>query len=255
MITLIKLELRKILFKKRILLALTGSLFLSFISIRAFSLKETYADIFSKSYGLVPLMGLIMFMMFSGSYTAEYNSNMSVLIKTTKNGKKEIVLAKSIAAGLGATITNLLIFLTVCLSALTKYKFSGLNLPIKSLWYFDKCTSNITVIQMIFIMILTITIWSFFFAQIGLFLSSISNSATIPFIFGGLIMGIPYLLEGFLKGIGFAKYLSFTPLWGMMSCQLVRYKTTSLTFIILTIIFLLGTILLPRFTLKAFVKE
>ncbi|WP_248484597.1 hypothetical protein [Tepidibacter aestuarii] len=253
--TLIKLELRKILLKKRMLIVLTGSLFLSFVSIRAFSIEETYADIFSKGYGLVPLMGIMMFMMFSGTYTSEYNSNMSELIKTTKNGKKEIVLAKSIASGLGAAIINLLVFLTVCLSALTKHEFGGLELPLKSLWYFRKSGSDITVIQMILIMIVTITIWSFFFAQLGLFLSSISKSAAIPFIFGGLIMGVPYILEGFLKGIGFAKYLGFTPLWAMMSCQLIRYNVGFATPFILLGIFVVGMIVFPKLTYKAFIKN
>ncbi len=55
---------------------------------------------------------------------------------------------------------------------------------------------------MMIIMIVTVIIGSFIFAQIGLYLSSISKSAVIPFIFGGLIMGIPYLLEGFLVRAG-----------------------------------------------------
>ncbi|WP_099189655.1 hypothetical protein [Tepidibacter mesophilus] len=253
--TLINLELRKILLKKRMLIILVVSLFLSFISIRAFSIEETYADIFSKGYGLVPLMGIMMFIMFSGSYTLEYSSNISGLIKTTKNGKKKIVLAKSIAAGIGAAIINLSVFLTVCLSALTKHKFAGLDMPLKKLWYFGKSGSNITVIQMILIMILTITIWSFFFAQLGLFLSSISKSATVPFIFGGLIMGVPYILEGFLKGIGYTKYLGFTPLWGMMSCQLIRYETGSITIFVLLGIFTVGMIIFPKLTYKAFIKN
>jgi len=253
--TLIKLELRKMLLKKRMLIVLAGSLFLSFVSIRAFSIEETYADIFSKGYGLVPLMGIMMFMMFSGAYTLEYSSNMSGLIKTTKNGKKEIVIAKSIAAGIGAAITNLSVFLTVCLSALTKHKFNGLDLPLKNLWYFGKSGSNITVIQMILIMIVTITIWSFFFAQIGLCLSSISKSAAIPFIFGGLIMGAPYVLEGFFKGMGYVKYLAFTPLWGMMSCQFIRYNIAFASALALLGIFAAGMIVFPKVTYKAFIKN
>jgi len=253
--TLIMLEFRKMFFKKRILIVWVGSLLLSFVSIRAFSIEETYADIFSKGYGLAPLMGIIMFMIFSAAYTLEYSSNMSGLIKTTKNGKREIILAKSIAAGISASIINISVFLIVVLSALTKFKFDGLNIPLKNLWYFGNSGSDITVIQMILITLLTIILGSFFFAQIGLFLSSISKSAAVPFVFGGLIMGLPYILDGFLSGIGLSKYLAFTPLWGMMSFQLIRYKSPIITPIILIIIFIVGLILLHKFTLKAFIKE
>ncbi|GAA0181958.1 membrane protein [Clostridium sediminicola] len=253
--TLIKLEIRKMLFKKRMLVVWIGVLFLSFVSIRAFSIEETYADIFSKGYGLVPLMGLMMFMVFSGTYTSEYSSNMAGLIKTTKNGKIEIVRAKLIATGTAASIINISVFLTMCLSALTKFKFKGLDIPLKNLWYFGKSGSDITVLQMILIMMVTIIIGSFFFAQVGLFLSSISKSAAVPFIFGGLIMGLPYILEGFLKNLGLAKYLAFTPLWGMMSCQLIRYKAPFLALITFIVLFAAGLILFPKFTLKAFIGE
>lgn len=253
--TLVKLEMRKMLLRKRIFIVWAGVLFLSFSSIRAISIKETYPDIFSKGYGLVPLMGLMMFMMFSGAYTSEYNSNMAGLIKSTKNGKRGIVFAKSLASGISASIINLSIFLTICFSAFTKFDFNGLDLPLKSLWYFGKSGSDITVLQMILIMVVTIIIGSFFFAQVGLFLSSISKSAAVPFIFGGLIMGLPYILEGFLENIGLVKYLGFTPLWGMMSCQLIRYKAPMIAPVILIAIFAAGFILLPKFTLKAFTKE
>ena len=253
--TLIKLEIRKMLLKKRMFIVWAGVLFLSFVSIRALSIEETYADIFSKGYGLVPLMGLMMFMVFSGAYTLEYSSNMAGLMKTTKNGKKEIVLAKSVAAGISASIINLSIFLTVCLSALTKYKFDGLDLPLKNLWYFGKSGSDITVLQMILIMTVTIIMGSFFFAQLGLFLSSVSKSAAVPFIFGGLIMGLPHILEGFLKPLGLVKYLAFTPLWGMMSCQIIRYDASVVAPFVLLGIFVAGMMVFPRVTYKAFIKE
>lgn len=252
--TLIRLELRKMLIKKRMFIVWAGVLFLSFISISAFSIQETYADIFNKGYGLVPLMGLMMFMMFSGGYTSEYSSNMGSLIRTTKYGKKEFVIGKALAAGIGACIINLSIFLTVCLSGLTKVNFEGLDLPLKSLWYFGKSGSDITVLQIILIMIVTIIIGSFFFAQVGLFISSISKSAAIPFIFGGLIMGIPYMAQGFLPSEA-VKYLGLTPLWGMMSCQLIRYKVPVIMPVILFVVMGAGIILLPKFTLNAFLKD
>jgi len=253
--TLIRLEIRKMLFKKRMLIVWLGSLFLSFVTIRAFSIEETYADIFSKGYGLVPLMGIMMFMMFSGAYTLEYSSNMGGLIKTTENGKRKIVLAKLVAAGISASIINVSVFLTVCLAALTKFKFEGLDLPLENLWYFGKSGSNITVIQMILIMIATIILGSFFFAQVGLFLSSLSKSAAVPFILGGLFMGLPYILEGVLRNLGLVKYLFFTPLWGMMSCELIRFKAPMVAPIFLIVMFVVTSLLLIKFTLKAFIKQ
>ncbi|WBW97768.1 hypothetical protein [Oceanirhabdus sp. W0125-5] len=252
--TLIRLELRKMLLKKRMFIVWVGVIFLSFVSITDISIDETYAMIFSKGYGLVPLMGLMMFMMFSGGYTSEYSSNMGSLIKTTKYGKREFVIGKALAAGIGALIINLSIFLTVCLSGLTKFKFAQLNLPLKNLWYFGKSGSDITVIQMILIMVITIIIGSFFFAQLGLFLSSISKSAAIPFIFGGLIMGIPYIADDFLPR-ELVKYLGLTPLWGMMSCQIIRYKVPVIILIIGIAVMGVGILLLPRLTLKAFLKD
>ncbi|WP_053954987.1 ABC transporter permease [Inediibacterium massiliense] len=253
--SLIKLELKKILFKKRILIVWISILFLSFISIRAFSMEETYADLFSKAYGLVPFMGILMFMIFSGAYTLEYNSNMSGLIKTTKNGRKQIIAAKSIASGIGASILNLSIFFTLCLSAFTKFNFLGLNLSLKSLWYFENSGSDITMIQMVFIMTFTIILGSFFFAQIGLFLSSMSNSSAIPFVFGGLIMGLPYILEGFVRNSGLGKYLGATPLWGMMSCQLIRYKTPMSMIVISVVIFIGIMMIFPKMTYNSFLRK
>jgi len=251
---LIRLELRKMLCRKRMFIVWAFVLFLSFIMITDISIDESYAMIFDKGYGLVPLMGLMMFMMFSGGYTSEYSSNMGSLIKTTKYGKREFVIGKALAAGIGASIINLSIFLTICFSALSKFNFARLDLPLKSLWYFGNSGSDITVLQMILIMIVTIIIGSFFFAQLGLFLSSISKSAAIPFIFGGLIMGLPYIAGDFLPR-GLVKYLGLTPLWGMMSCELIRYKVPVIMPIILLVIMGAGIIVLPRFTVKAFLKD
>lgn len=253
--TLIKLEMRKMLLKKRVFIVWAGVLGLSWIMITDISIQETYGDLFNKAYNIAPLMGLMMFMLFSGAYTLEYSSNMAGLIKTMKNGKREIVFAKSVAAGIAASIINLSIFLAMWLSALKSHKFAGLDLPLKNLWYFGKSGSDITVLQMILTMVVTIILGSFFFAQVGLFLSSISKSAAVPFIFGGIIMGLPYMLENPLKMIGLEKYLSFTPLWGMMSCQLIRYKAPIIALIMLIVIFIAGLVLLPKVTLKVFSKE
>lgn len=87
MINLVKAELRKILCKKSILVLWVLILGFGFILIRDFEMLETYADIFYKIEGSLPLIGLVTFITISGNYTREYESNMVGLINTTKNGK------------------------------------------------------------------------------------------------------------------------------------------------------------------------
>ena len=254
--SIIKLELKKILSKKSVLIMWALTLFLAQSTIREFSLTETYADIFNKYYGLAPLIGIIMFMIFAGSYVTEYSSNMDNLIKTTKNGRKQIVLAKSIANGIAVSLINISIFLLMSLKAFRLFKFKGLDTPLKNLWYFGKSGSNITVIQMVIIMIITIIAGSFLFAQLGLFLSSISKKAVMPFFVGGIIMGLPYFSDFYGISQLFPKdVVGFTPLWGMYSCQLIRYKVPSFVFLTFGLIVIVGSIVLYKFTFNTFSKE
>lgn len=252
---LIQLEIRKMLFKKRVVFVWISVLLLSSIMVTDVSVKETYADLFNKAYNISPLIGLLMFMVFSGVYSHEQTSNMSGLIKSTKNGRKEIVIAKSIAAGTAASIISLSVFLTMCLFAVKTHRFAGLSLPVKELWYFGNSGSGLTVLQVIVVMIVSITIGAFFFAQVGLFLSVISKSAAVPFLFGGIIMGFPYLLEEPLKRAGLKGILCLTPLWGMMSCQLIRYGAQKMTIIAIVLIFAAGIFILPNIVLNVFMKE
>ena len=249
--TLIKLELRKILLKKSILITWAASLLLGMLLIHTGIVSDVYADVFFKSYGYTPIMGLIMFMILSGAYTIEYNSNMFELINTTKNGKKKLVKAKGIGAGIATSIVNISIIITIYLDGLRKVNFEGLDMPLKNLWYFKGINSNLNVFQMMVILINTVIIASFFFSQLGLFLSSISKSASVSFIFGGLIMGLPYILEPFLP----SKLIIMTPLWGMMSSQLIKYQANTGIIVIQAVIFLAGCFILPKLTYAAFTKE
>lgn len=252
---LIKAEIRKMLLKPSIIITWIGLLLLSRVLIRSSTAPEVWADAFSKIYGIVPMIGLITFMIISAAYTLEYSSNMNELINTTKNGKKNIIMAKSIGAGISTTIVNLSIVILMYIDALMKSDFKGLDLPLKELWYFGNSGSNLTVLQMMIILIITVIVGSFFFSQLGLYLSAISRSASIPFIFGGLLMGFPYILEGILAGGGDAKYVGVTPLWGMMSQQLIRFQVPIVLIVIQIVIVIAGFILLPKLTYKAFIKE
>jgi hypothetical protein len=252
---LIKSEIRKMLLKPSILITWVLLLLLSRMLIYPATSAEVWADVFSKSYGFVPMMGLITFMIVSATYTLEYSSNMNELINTTQNGKKNVVRAKWIGAGISTAIVNVSIVLTMSISGLIKAEFKGIDLPLKQLWYFGNSGSNITVLQMIIILIITVIIGSFFFSEVGLYLSAISRSASIPFIFGGLLMGLPYVLPAVLFGLGNIKYLGVTPLWGMMSMQLIRYQVSIVLIIIQVIIITAGFIFLPKLTYKAFIKE
>lgn len=249
--TLIKSELRKMLLRKSVLITWAASLLFGRLLIHNGTVGDVYADVFYKSYGYTPIMGLVMFMILSGAYTLEYNSNMSDLINTTKNGKKKLVTAKGIGAGIATSIVNLSMVITIYLDGFKKANFKGLDMPLKNLWYFEGIKSNLNVFQMMIIVSITVIAASFFFSQLGLYLSSISKSASMPFIFGGLVMGIPYILEHALP----SKLIVMTPLWGMMSSQLIKYKVGTGIMVIQGIIFILGYLILPKLTYTAFTKE
>ncbi len=249
--TLIKAELRKMLFKKSILITWVAALLLGSLLVHNGTVSDVYADIFFKSYGYTPIIGLIMFMILSGAYTLEYNSNMRDLINTTKNGKKKLVIAKGIGAGIATSIVNLSIVITIYLDGLRKVNFKDLDMPLKNLWYFKGTDSNLNVLQMMIIVIITVVIASFFFSQLGLYLSLISRSASMPFIFGGLIMGIPYLLEASIP----SKFIVMTPLWGMMSSQLIKYNASSSIMVIQGVILILGCLIFLKPTYTAFTRE
>ena len=249
--TLIKSELRKLLFKKSILITWVASLLLGRLLIHNGTVSDIYADAFYKSYGYAPIMGLVTFMILSGAYTLEYNSNMRDLINTTKNGKNKLVIAKGIGAGIATSIVNLSMLITIYLDGLMKTNFKGLDIPLKNLWYFKGINSNLNVLEMMIIVIITVILGSFFFSQLGLYLSSISKSASIPFIFGGLIMGIPYILGHVLP----SKLIVMTPLWGMMSSQLIKDKASVGTIVIQGVIFIVGCLIFPKLTYGAFTKE
>ncbi|MGH4124455.1 MAG: hypothetical protein ACREV6_16150 [Clostridium sp.] len=248
---LIKSEIRKMLLKPSIIITWIVLLLFCKILIRPGTGAEVWADVFSKTYGIVPLIGLITFMIISATYTLEYSSNMNELINTTQNGKKKVVMAKWIGAGISTSIVNVSIVLIIYIDGLIKSNFKGLDLPLKDLWYFGNSGSNITVLQMMIILIITVIIGSFFFSELGLYLSSISKSASIPFIFGGLLMGVPYMLGGFVP----SKYFGVTPLWGMMSSELIRYKVPMALIIVQIVIVIAGFVFLPKVTHKAFIKE
>jgi len=249
--TLIKSELRKVLFKKSVLITWALSLLLGRVLVHSGTISDVYADIFYKSYGYTPMMGLIMFMILSGAYTLEYNSNMNELINTTINGKKKLVIVKGIGAGIATSVVNVSIVITIYLGGLKKVNFKQLDMLLKDLWYFKGISSNLNVLQMMIMVIITIIIASFFFSQLGLYLSSISKSASIPFIFGGLIMGIPYVLQAVLP----MKVITMTPLFGMMSSQLIKYNASTAVMVAQGIVLIGGCLVFSKLTYIAFTKE
>lgn len=256
---LIKSELRKILFKKRVLIVWALILFLSSILIRFDSsypnyMMENYAALFDKTYGLAPVIGMLMLIVTSAMYTTEYNSNMTGLINTSKNGKRKVVIAKSIAGSIATSITTLTIYLTMVFYAIYKSNFKGLDLPLKELWYFGNSGSTITVLQMIIILGITLVLGCIVFTQITLLLSSISNNASMPFIVGGLIMGLPYIVTNFLP-LNMQKYVGMTPLWGMYSQQLIRYKSPSISIGINLIFLILSVTVIYKLTFRQFINE
>ena len=251
MLSVIKSEIKKN-FKLGVIIIWLFSIFLSVSSIHVFDIKDTYSDLYFKYFGMAPLMGLTMFMMFSGSFILEYTSNMDGLIKATKNGKKQLVISKFIAAGISASIVNLSILYAMAYKVFSAFKFEKLNMPLSDLWYFGNSSSNITVLQMLIIMTITVIIGSVLLASIGLFLSSISKNAIIPFLVGGVLMGIPYIMEmrGAMKGI-----ILDIPLFGMYSSTLIRYKAPLSAWVSFIIISILGMVIMYTLSKKTFLKE
>ncbi len=252
MFNLIKWEIKKNL-KPGVIVLWALGLALGFTSIFTnFGIDEAYSALFSKYYlSLAPIMGLIMFTMFSGSFVREYSSNVDGLIKASKNGKKQLVFAKFLANGISASIINLSIFMLMLGRIMAAFKFEGLDWPVKNLWYFAKSGSNITILQMILIVSLTVILGSFLFAAIGLFLSSISKRATMPFILGGLIMGIPY----FIVFTGGKEVIFSLLVNGMFSQLLVRYAAPFSCWILFIAIALILPVVLYNLTKKRFLKE
>lgn len=252
MFSLIKWEIKKNL-RPGVLILWAIGLMLGFGSVFTnFGIHEAYAVLFSEYYLVVaPVIGLIMFTMFSGSFVREYNSNVDGLIKSSKNGKQQLVLAKFIANGIIASIINLSIFMLMLGRILSAFKFKGLAWPVKSLWYFGNSGSNITILQMILIVSLTVILGSFVFAAIGLYLSSISKKATMPFILGGLTMGIPY----FIVFTGGKEAIFSLLVNGMFSQLLVRYNLPLSYWIAFIAISLILIVSLYNLTKKRFLKE
>lgn len=251
MTNIVNAEFKKIMKKKGLMIFWAFSLFLGYISVRNFGISDSYGDLFSKFYGLAPLMGILMFSLFSGSYVLEYSSNMDSIVKSTKNGKSKLVLAKSIVYGIAASLINLSILAVMSFKIIAGTHFNGLHMSIKNIWYFGNSGSDLTVLQMLMIMTLTVILGSFLFAQLGLWLSSISQKAVGPFFIGGLVMGIPYIATHFVS----QKILGFTPLFGMYSSEIIRYGLPPVAFVVFIGISILGSYVLYRLTSIGFLQE
>ena len=196
-------------------------------------------------------MAFAMFTMFSGSFVREYNSNVAGLIKASKNGKQRLVLVKFIANGISASIINLSVLMVMLVRVMAEFKFEGLDLPVKNLWYFANSGSNITILQMLLIVSLTVVLGSFLFAAIGLYLSSLSKRATMPLIFGGLTIGIPY----FIAFMGKKEVIFSLLVNGMFSQQIVRYGLPISYWIVFILVALILIVGLYNLTKKRFLKE
>ncbi|MDB8805837.1 hypothetical protein [Romboutsia sp. 1001216sp1] len=250
MFSVVKAEIKKN-FKFGVIIVWMLTIFLAYSSTYNFDINETYANLFSKWFGLAPFMGLTMFMMFSGSFIIEYNSNMDGLIKATKNGKKQLVISKFIAAGVSASIVNLSILYTMVLRALVSLNFKGLDTPLKNLWYFGNSGSNITVIQMILMMTINIIIGSFLLAALGLFLSSISKNAIVPFLIGGACMAIPY----FMEARGMVSNILEWPILGMYATPIIRYKLPLSIWAVFIGTSVVGVVLFYNLAKRSFLSE
>lgn len=250
MFSVIKAEIKKN-FKLGVIAVWLFGIFISYSAVFTLSVGDGYSDVFFKYFGMAPIMGLAMFMMFSGSFILEYNSNMDGLIKATKNGKKQLVISKFIAAGISASVVNLSMLYAMVFKVLFKFKLDGMNMPIKELWYFGNSGSNITVIQLLLIMTVTVILGSFLLASLGLFLSSISKNAIVPFLVGGAFMAIPYMME--MRGA--VKSFIVLPLFGMYSTPIIRYGLPKYSWIVFIVVSIVGIVLCYNLAKRKFLSE
>lgn len=249
MISIIKWEMKKSMRIGVIILWLMGLLASYSVISESGIVNDMYASIFRNHYKLVPLMVFIMFIMFSGGFIIEYNSNMKGLIKSSKCGTKQLVLSKFIANGICASAINLSMLAVMVLKTISNFGFRGLDLPLKDLWSFSNVTSNITILQMLLILSITLILGSFLFAAIGLYLSSINNNATIPFILGSLLVVIPFIetVPDVIR--------DNSPINGMYSQQLIMLNAPISSFIVFIVTVLVGGTILYKLTKKSFLKE
>ncbi|WP_343342758.1 hypothetical protein [Terrisporobacter petrolearius] len=211
--------------------------------------NDMYASLFQRHYKLVPFYIFIMFTMLSGGFTIEYNSNMQGLIKSSKGGKDQFVLSKFIANGICLSIINVSILAAMVLRVVSIFGFKGLDLQLKDLWNFSSITNNITVLQMLLILSITLILGSFLVAAIGLYLSAINKKATIPFIVGSILVGLP-IIETVPEVIRFN-----SPLYGMYSQQLIMSRGPISSLVVFIVMVLVGSTVLYKLTKKSFLKE
>lgn len=243
-----KYETKKMLSNKIILIIWMIILGVAYISIRKFNIHDTFADLFLKLYELLPAMGFMIFGLTANLYTVERKMIVYDLVHTTTKGHL-IPVYKFIAAGTVTSLVNISIFLILIVKVLLLHGTHGFFLPINELWYFSQATINISVLTMIFLTTITIILGSFLFSGISLVIGVITKSSAMTFVFGGLIMGIPYLTSFLFSNISL-----YLPIKGMIAGKMIAENAHFSHYIIQIIIFILIIIACPLFVYKQFNK-
>ena len=249
MISAIKWEMKKSMRIGVIILWLSGLVSSYRFGNNSVVVNDMYTSVFYGHYKLVPFYIFIMFAMLSGGFIIEYNSNMEGLIKASKGGKEQFVLSKFIANGICVSAINLSMLAAMLLKTISTFGFKGLDLPLKDLSCFSNTTYNITVLQMLLILSITLILGSFLFTAIGLYLSAINKKATIPFIAGSLLVGLP-----FIETVPEVIRIN-SPIYGMYSQQIIMYNTHISSLIVFIVTVLIGSTVLYKLTKKSFLKE
>lgn len=244
------LEVKKVLFRKSTFIITCAFSFLAFIMVGEYSVVDTWGDMFSKFYFLSPFLGIAVFALSSNAYTGEYVSEMDGMIKTTERGDGIFHKTKCRAVSVSSAVVCSLIVWSMFLSAGIKTGFRGLNLSAGDIWYFKGTSWDLKVWQVLVMISLTVVIGAALFSLMGVLISSFSQSSSLPFILGGLIMGAPFFM-----GIVLGKSAAITPLWGMMSTQLIRMDVSRWVLIYHILTFLGMRMLVPILARKNFIRE
>lgn len=248
-------EIKKMIKRPTIILSLGFIIWFSFITVTRFTINDSFSDVFYKSYGLMPIVGIFIYSYISGVYAIENRNNMKGIICSTKIGANGTVKAKISATAIIIWLFMMGSFLGALSSAISVWGTSGFSLQVNELWYFGKTTYTLTVGQLIMLTIAGITIGSILYSQVTNIIASSTKKSVLPFILGGLFMGLPYILEIILIRLNMHKLLGVTPLWNIFWAKMVRYNISPIYSIGSIILFIVLLIISEKICKNRFIKE
>jgi hypothetical protein len=152
---------------------------------------------FINIFGTV-IIGVMILLGVSTVFSDEYSTNMDALILSSKNGKRGVITAKLLAAGVYIMIVAL--FFTL-LNLLIQFKimgFAGGSSTLQELFRYENSPYAWTVAQYVPRQIAVHLYGSLAFGLIALLISSLCKSGLGSFFISGTIFGLPLFINSIL---------------------------------------------------------